>query len=249
MNTPGEVRPYGDRLNDGALQLSFSLPLPLSARSREVAKQIASRILCLANCRLVFSQNLGNNFSFYILYGQVTQGLDHRLLNVPEMEVPLFDFWKINDLLKHELKQKVRIIGATIGSDAHTVGLDAILSAKGFGGEPGLEGYPQFEVHNLGPQVPPWAVVEECRRRRGNVVLVSQVVTQRGSHLQNLSLLAELLEAEGVRERLILICGGPFIDAETALEVCFDAGFGPGTTPLTVASYIVQELLRRKGRR
>lgn len=246
MNYLEKVRPYGDRLNDGAVQLSFSLPLPLSSRSKEAAKQIASRLLGLANCRLIFSQNLGNNFSFYILYGQVTEGIDYQLLNVPDIEVPLLDFWKINDLLKHELKQRVIIIGATIGADAHTVGLDAILSAKGFGGEIGLERYPQFEVHNLGPQVPPWVVVEECKRIKANVVLISQVVTQGQSHIQNLSLLAELLEAEGIRGNLILICGGPFIDAETALEVCFDAGFGPGTTPLTVASYIVQELLRRR---
>jgi len=246
--TINEVRPYGDRLNDGAVQLSFSLPVPLSARSREAAKLIATR-MGLANIRLVHAQDMGNSFSFYILYGTTAISVDVQAIHVPEVETPLLDFWEINELIERELKKKVVVVAATIGTDAHTVGLDAIISAKGFGGESGLERYPQFKVYNLGAQVPPEVVIDSCKKNKAEVVLVSQVVTQRNSHLLNLSYLSELLEAEKLRERLILICGGPYINAQVALETGFDAGFGPGTTPLQVASYIVQELLRRKSKK
>lgn len=44
-------------------------------------------------------------------------------------------------------------LGPGIGTDAHTVGIDAILNIKGFAGEKGLEYYREMTVHNLGAQV------------------------------------------------------------------------------------------------
>jgi beta-lysine 5,6-aminomutase beta subunit len=195
---------------------------------------------------LVYAQDLGNSFSFYIIYGRTSGAIDLSSIHIPTVEFPALDFWQINDLLAHELKRTVTVVGATMGADAHTVGLDSILSAKGCSGESGLERYPQFKVFNLGAQVPAEEVLRECIERKADVVLISQVVTQRQSHLQNLSYLEDLLEGEELRQDLILVCGGPYIDAEVALEVGFDAGFGPGTTPSGVASFIVYELLRRR---
>ncbi len=238
------IRPYGDRLNDGSMQLSFSLPIPLSTRSREAAKSIAGR-LGLDRIRLISALDLGNNFSFYILYGITSVEIDEQDIHLTDVERPLLDFWRINHLMEFELKKRVTVVGATIGTDAHTVGLDAILNAKGFGGQPGLERYPQFRVVNLGAQVPPDEVLETARGQHAEVILISQVVTQRNAHLENLTLLAEMLEAEGIRQDLLLICGGPYIDSQVALEVGFDAAFGPGTTPLAVASLIVEELLKK----
>jgi len=238
------IRPYGDRLNDGAVQLSFSLPMSLSARSREAARSIAGH-LGLERIRLISALDLGNGFSYYILYGSTTVEIDGQAIHLTDVERPLLDFWRINHLLEFELKKRVTVVGATIGTDAHTVGLDAILNAKGFGGESGLERYPQFRVLNLGAQVPPEDVLEVTREEPVDVLLISQVVTQRNAHLENLTFLAEMLEAEGTRQDLLLICGGPFIDSQVALEVGFDAAFGSGTTPLAVASLIVEELLRK----
>jgi beta-lysine 5,6-aminomutase beta subunit len=79
-----------------------------------------------------------------------------------------------------------------------------------------------------------------------DAVLVSQVVTQKNIHLENLTELVELAEAEGLRDKMIFICGGPRISHELAIELGYDAGFGPGTLPNHVASFIVNELARRK---
>ena len=35
-----QLRPYGDTANDGMVQLSFTLPLPLNAQSQEAARQL-----------------------------------------------------------------------------------------------------------------------------------------------------------------------------------------------------------------
>jgi hypothetical protein len=46
------------------------------------------------------------------------------------------------------------VVGASTGSDTHSVGIDAMLNLKGYHGHHGLEGYKGFETHNLGSQVP-----------------------------------------------------------------------------------------------
>jgi len=81
-----------------------------------------------------------------------------------------------------------------------------------------------------------------------DAILISQVVTQKDVHVKNLTHLVELLEAENLREKFILIVGGPRISHEMALELGLDAGFGPGSLPPVVASYIAQTLATQEGR-
>jgi beta-lysine 5,6-aminomutase beta subunit len=45
---------------------------------------------------------------------------------------------------------------------------------------------------------------------------------------------------------MVFVAGGPRVTHPMALECGFDAGFGAGTKPSEVASYIVEEILRRK---
>ena len=59
------------------------------------------------------------------------------------------------------------MIGACIGTDAHTVGIDAILNIKGWAGEKGLEAYSDVEVHNLGAQVSVPDLVEHAQNLQG----------------------------------------------------------------------------------
>ena len=58
-----------------------------------------------------------------------------------------------------------------------------------------------------------------------------------------------MAEAEGIRERMILVCGGPRISHELAKELGFDAGFGVNTYADDVASFVVQEFVNRKQRK
>ena len=57
----------------------------------------------------------------------------------------------------------------------------------------------------------------------------------------------KLLEAENMRSKFVLIAGGPRITNDLAIELGYDAGFGPGTTPSQVASFIVTSILERQG--
>ncbi len=75
-----------------------------------------------------------------------------------------------------------------------------------------------------------------------DAILVSQVVTQRDTHTHNLTNFVELLEAEHLRDRFILVVGGPRISHRLALEIGLDAGFGPGTYAEHVASFLGHKL-------
>ena len=58
---------------------------------------------------------------------------------------------------------------------------------------------------------------------------------------------AEAVVAQG--DKIVFVGGGPRVTHQMALECGFDAGFGTGTKPSEVASYIVEELIKRKGPR
>ena len=77
------------------------------------------------------------------------------------------------------------------------------------------------------------------------MLLVSQTVTQKDVHIQNLTELIELAEAEGVREKYIFCCGGARITHALAKELGYDAGFGAGTYADDVATFCSKELVRR----
>jgi beta-lysine 5,6-aminomutase beta subunit len=103
-----------------------------------------------------------------------------------------------------------------------------------------------MEVLNMGSQIPCEQLLKTALERHADAILVSQIVTQKNIHVQNLTKLIELCEAEGVRDKFILVVGGPRINNAFAKELGYDAGFGPRTSPLSVASYLAQEVVRRR---
>ena len=132
------------------------------------------------------------------------------------------------------------MVGGCIGTDAHTVGIDAILNVKGFAGEKGLEYYRELKVVNLGAQVSVPQLVERAREEKADAILVSQVVTQRDAHIFNTKeMSAAFREAYPRDRRPLLIVGGPRFDETMAAELGVDRVFARGTTPGEVASYLV----------
>jgi len=238
------ILPYGDTTGDGAVQLSFTLPVPIGGKAREAARQLCLQ-MNLENPQVVAMRDLGGGYTFFVIYARATRGVDLDAIHVPEVSAPKWSMQEIDRIVAERLGRPIRVVGACTGSDAHTVGLDAILNMKGFHGDYGLERYQGFRVWNLGSQVPNETLVAKAREVDADAILVSQVVTQKNVHLSNLTGLVDLLEAEGMRERVLLIAGGPRITHELAVELGFDAGFGPGTVPSRVAAFIVQTMLER----
>lgn len=238
------LKPYGDQTNDGVIQLSFTLPVPAGAKAREAARVLVAS-MGFSEIQIVLSQDIENDFTFFVVYAKTSKSVNYNSIKTLEVEISKSSIEEIDDEILKRLKRQVVIVGATIGSDAHTVGLDSILNMKGYHGDSGLERYKAFKVHNLGSQIAPIELVRKVREYKADVILVSQIVTQRDIHVKQLMELADILDAEKLRDKIILIVGGPRITHELAIELGYDAGFGAGTMPSEAASYIADRILKK----
>jgi beta-lysine 5,6-aminomutase beta subunit len=242
---PNWVKPYGDTMNDGRVQLSFTLPVPLDENAKEAARQLALE-MGLDEPAVVHSEDMGQGFSFYVVYGQCKHRVDLGRIKVAKPEFETLDKEAINALIAQKMQRKMVVVGACIETDAHTVGIDAIMNMKGFNGHKGLESYHEIKAINMGAQVDSEDLVARAIEEKADVILVSQVVTQKNIHLDNLTRLSDILEAEGLRNKVILVVGGPRISHELAKELGYDAGFGPKSYAEDVASFAIHEWINRK---
>ena len=235
------VRPYGDTTGDGMVQLSFTLPVPADKRAEGAALQLAGK-MGLDPAMVVHSRAMGDGYTFFVVYGRVQHLVDLGKVHVVERDFPLLGAREINTLVKRRLRRKLVVVGACIGTDAHTVGIDAILNVKGHAGEKGLEYYREIRVVNMGAQVGVADLVARAAAEHADAVLVSQVVTQRDAHLTNTQEMSAAFHAGFGLQRPLLVVGGPRFDPSAAHDLVVDKIFGRGTTPGEVASYLVHAL-------
>ena len=243
MSMTGIVRPYGDTTGDGRVQVSFALPVPFGdeaerALAEGAALQLAGK-MGLDPAMVVHAKGMGPDFTFFIVYGRVSHLVDLSAITVAEREFPVLPAAEVNLRIRSAIGRKLVVVGACIGTDAHTVGIDAILNVKGHAGEKGLEYYREIRVVNMGAQVSVPDLVARAAAEHADAVLVSQVVTQRDAHLSNTR---EMSAAFNGLQRPLLVVGGPRFDPSAAHDLGVDKIFGRGTTPGEVASYLVHAL-------
>jgi beta-lysine 5,6-aminomutase beta subunit len=234
------IRPYGDTTGDGRVQVSFTLPLPaVDADQRAFAEGAALQLAAkmgLDAAMVVHTKAVGPDFSFFVVYGRASHLVDLSQVKVTPREYPLLAAAEINLRIREVLGRKLVVVGACTGTDAHTVGIDAILNVKGHAGEKGLEYYREMRVVNLGSQVSMPALASRAAAEHADAVLISQVVTQRDAHLEAARELGSTFAAASPRP--LLVVGGPRYDPSMAGELGVDKIFTRGTTPGEVASYL-----------
>ena len=239
------VKPYGDTIDDGMVQLSFTLPVPYGEEAKEAARRLVLK-MGLEEPNIVNAMDLGIGYTYFIVYAKCQHSINYNAVKVPKVDVEHMSKEEIEEFIDTKIGREVVILGACTGSDAHTVGIDAIMNMKGFHGHYGLERYKGVEAVNLGSQVENEELVAKAIELKADALLVSQVVTQKDVHVKNLTQLIELLEAENLRDRLVVVCGGPRISHELAKELGYDAGFGSGNYAEDVAAFVVHEMVERK---
>ncbi len=239
-----KIKPYGDTINDGKVQLSFTLPVPAGEEATESAKILLKK-MGLENPQVVYFKELTPGYTFFNCYGSLTHTVDYSSVYVPKVESNKMDMHETDEYIRANVGRKIVVVGASTGTDAHTVGIDAIMNMKGYAGHYGLERYEMIEAYNLGSQVLNEDFIAKAIELNADALLVSQTVTQKDVHIKNMVELVELLEAEGLRDKVILICGGPRINHELAKELGYDAGFGMNSYADDVASFVAQEFVRR----
>jgi len=239
------IKPYGDTLNDGIVQLSFTLPVENGARAKKAAERYVEK-LNFEDVSVVHAQKIAEGFTCFMVYARAKPAIDFSKIEAKEAEFEHMDYYKINAMIKEKFGRKITAVGATIGHDAHTVGIDAIMNMKGYNMDYGLERYPEINAYNLGAQVSCEELVKAAIKHKADVILASQTVTQKESHISNFTELVNQLDSAGIRDKVLLLAGGAKITNEFALKLGYDAGFGVNTLPSQVASFMVTQLIQLK---
>jgi len=241
---PTRVKPYGDTLNDGRMQLSFAMPVQCDESGKEAAK-ILLKTMGFDNIEVCYMGDLHEGFTQFIAYANTSVTVDTTQIHVKVVDTAVMSMDETDEYIQSHIGRPLNVVGACIESDAHTVGIDAIMNMKGYNHRYGLERYKYINAYNLGAQVPCEELLRKATEYKADAILVSQIVTQKDIHIKNLTKLIELAEAEGVRDKMLFICGGPRLSHELAIELGYDAGFGSGCYATNVASYIAVEIARR----
>jgi beta-lysine 5,6-aminomutase beta subunit len=237
--------PYGDTTQDGAVQLSFTLPVEPSQKAKEAASQLV-KTWGFTDIKVAHMSKAGVNYSFFVVFARVEKGIDYSVLQVPEVSQATLTYKEIDKLIKSEIGRKIVVVGACTGYDAHTVGLDAILNMKGFDGDIGLERYQGFRCVNMGSQVPTDELIDRALKEKADAILLSKIVTQKDIHIHDMRELLNKLKKRGLDDKFILVVGGPRVTHKLALELGFDAGFSIGTRPRDVANFLLEKMVERK---
>lgn len=239
-----KVKPYGDTLNDGKVQMSFTLPIPAGEEANEAARQLMQK-MGFEEPAVVYFKDLGIEYTYFVMYANCSATIDYTTIEVPKVDIEFMSMEGVEEFIEEKIGRDVVIVGACTGTDAHTVGIDAIMNMKGFDHHFGLERYKGMQAYNLGSQVPNEELIAKAVELNADAILVSQVVTQKNVHIPNMTELIEMLEAEGLRDKMVVICGGPRVSHELAQELGYDAGFGPGSYANHVATFVVNEIVER----
>ena len=236
-----KLKPYGDTMNDGKVQVSFTLPVANDEQAGEAAKELAKK-MGLENPLVAESISIDETFTMFVIYGNLSHTVNYDEIEVVALENDVLSKYEIEDFIAENFNNNIVVVGASTGTDAHTVGIDASMNMKGFAGHYGLERYRNIDAYNMGSSVENEDMIKKALELDADVLLISQTVTQKDVHIKNLVNMIELLEIEGLRDRFVLIVGGPRINHELAKELGYDAGFGPKKYAEDVASFFIKEL-------
>ena len=239
------LKAYGDTLNDGMIQLSFTLPVKNSNKAKEAAKLYLQK-MGYTNVYITTMENAGDEFSFFVAYAKHGATIDFSIIDVPEVEAKARNLKEVDTVIEKYFKKPLVVVGACTGTDAHSVGIDAIMNMKGYSGDYGLERYKYIDAYNLGAQVDNLDLILYAKSVNADVILVSQVVTQKEVHIQNSKDFIRKAKEQGVYGEMLLILGGPRIDHKLAMTLGFNAGFGPGTKPNQMVNYMLETLAIKK---
>ena len=104
--------------------------------------------------------------------------MNYQDIYVPKVESTVWSMEETDRFIDEHFGRNVVVVGASTGTDAHTVGIDAIMNMKGFAGHYGLERYERIDALNMGSQVLNEEFIAKALELKADALLVSQTVTQ-----------------------------------------------------------------------
>lgn len=99
-----KVKPYGDTLNDGMTQLSFTLPVPFGEEGKEAARQLVAK-MGLTEPSVVNMQDLGDGYTYFIVYGKCQHSVDYTSIVVPKVEGDVMEKEEVEEYIEKILEE------------------------------------------------------------------------------------------------------------------------------------------------
>jgi len=123
------VKPYADHLGDGLVQLSFTLPVPYSLAARKAALELAGK-MGFSEPEVVHYEQLTEGYTYFVMYGTCAQTIDFTALEGEGFNIEYMTEEEIERFAAEHVGRRIVVVGASTGSDTHSVGIDAMLNLK-----------------------------------------------------------------------------------------------------------------------
>jgi len=90
-----KIKPYGDTMNDGKIQISFTLPVDESDKAISGALELAKK-MGIEEPSVAHHQVLDKGYTYFILYGSLKHSIDFTKIKLESVEVETMTMEEIN---------------------------------------------------------------------------------------------------------------------------------------------------------
>ena len=230
-HSPEHLKPEVEWAGDGyILQTMF---LPVDERTAEAAALEIGRKMGLEDVQVIHKLvNHEAEGTLIELKGKVAFEVDATKLSIPPKPEVMSDEEIRADIERRPMK----VVAATVGEDEHSVGLREIIDIK----HGGIEKY-GIECIYLGTSCPLTKLVDAAIESKADAILASTIISHDNIHYKNMKLLHELCVEKGIRDRIIIACGGTQVANDLAIEAGADQGFGRGSKGVHMATFLIKK--------
>jgi len=224
------VKPEVEWKADGVVAITIFFPL--DERTAEFAAIKCGENMGLEDVTVVHKQNLHPSEGTLVeIKGKVKFDINVNDLIIPEKP----EILSVEAVREDIQENPIFVVAATIGQDEHSVGLKETLDIK----HGGIEGYGVKYLY-LGTSCSVEKLVDAAIETNATAILASTIITHDDIHIKNMRKIHDLCVEKGIRDKIMLICGGTQVNNEIAKEAGMDAGFGRGTKGIDVVSFMVK---------
>lgn len=226
-----KIKPEMEWCADGVVMITMMLPT--DKRTAEFASIELGKKMNLEDIEVISTEIMQKSEGTRIeMKGRVPFDVDLKDLVIPEEPNVLTD-----EEIREDIEAKpMKIVAATVGEDEHSVGLREIIDIK----HGGIEKY-GIECHYLGTSVPVEKLVDAAIELNADAILASTIISHDDIHYKNMKKLHEYCIEKGIRDKVIIVCGGTQVTPEIAVKQGVDAGFGRNSKGINVATFLVEK--------
>ncbi len=225
------VKPEVEWLADGTVQIE--IVLPVSKRVAEYAAVKFAEKMNLKDSEVIHVEMLHPSEGTRVqLKGKLDVDFDISTLEIP----PEPEIMSNEELWEEIEKRPLKVVAATVGEDEHSVGLREVIDIK----HGGIEKW-GIEVEYLGTSCPVEKLVDAAIELNADAILASTIISHDDIHYKNMKKIHEYAVEKGVRDKIMIACGGTQVTPEIAVKQGVDAGFGRGSKGIHVATFLMKK--------